>query len=338
MTYEQIRNIDPKAEGKIKATYAMLYNKEGKKLFALQREDCSYLESLVVGKGIEDMSLILPSAGKNTYFVLDTKDALAAQRGETILTDFGAYNKSTLIETQKGEKISASEHVIDFRWDMPVVKATGVSGKRIPVRLIKEAVELIRKKTDRPKYTWYKVLVSCKKVKWGDWFHPQDVINAAIYEGYEYPNDNVLAQSTIGKHSISSLLSLIDYPGRLLSILKNDEADALRYLATGGYITNENKIFPEVYYDIQTPVISMDETRYSSEYEELLSKLDTNSIFYVNPNAFDWNATTVNNATVEREENGKVISVNLDDAINEAKEKYDKAKAILAVAGSTIIF
>lgn len=334
MTYEQIRNIDPKAEGKIKATYAMLYNKEGKKLFALQREDCGFNESLK-----PDVSLIFP-AGKNSYFVAD-KASLNLQKEQA----------------NSGEKkISASENVIDFRWDMPVVKAIGADGERIQVRLIKEAVELIRTKTEKPKYTWYKVLASCEKVNWGDWFSAKEIDAQTIYEGYDYPANDVLDQTTIGKQSLKKLIYDVSrkfsnkgkggsarsrFLQEVNKIYNGDQFEVIKWLAEKGYISaadNELKAkYPTIYFDIKT-ILTMDQSKYSPEYEELLSKLDTNSIFYVNPNAFDWNATTVNNATIEREENGKVISVNLDDAINEAKEKYDKAKAILAVAGSTIIF
>ena len=363
MTYQEVVHIDNKAEGIIKATYAILYDGLGRKLFALQRRDCEIpFEDLLGGmkptienlKEIKDF--ILP-VSKGTYSIVD-------------LSKIDNFKDS-----KPRGKIGASENVIDFAWDMPVVKATGGKGGvlgSIPVHLIGEAIELIKKKTDKPKYTYYQIKASYEKISFGNWFSPQRVIEDVVYESYEYPREiyrgglmsrsdfktvSKFADSNFAKKSLAYVIAFLyektghksgkggnGFTSSVGEALKKafevNQEEAIRLLVDKypQYLEKYKDELPkEICYNISTRV-DMDEGRYSPEYEELLSKLNTNGIFYVKPGAFDWKATTINNLTVDVQgANGKTVQLPILDAITAAEEKVNKAKAILAIAGSTII-
>lgn len=329
MTYEEAVKIDSKSEGIIKGTYAMLYNTRGQKLFALQRVDCE-IKDVSIFEDIKDGRVIVPIKD-NTY----------------------------LIETLN-RKISGDDSVIDFKWDMPVVKSAGGNstwgGRLIPVYLLKEAIDLIKEKTNKPKYTWYKVIAAYKQVPFGDWYK-RDPKTAIVYEGYTYPKNiysgsqswkgeyvnQEMADKSLAK-VISTLAKYFRNSGRgqtprsrfvntMSKLYKADQESALQYLLDNHYaliMEHQDELPDVIYYNIVTQ-IDTSENRYSAEYEELLSKLNTTSIFYVKPIAFDWNPTTIDEVVVGD------IELPLTEAIEVSKAKLDKAKAILAMASATMI-
>jgi hypothetical protein len=73
-------------------------------------------------------------------------------------------------------------------------------------------------------------------------------------------------------------------------------------------------------------------------YEQLISILQSGDMVYIKPDAFDWEATDLNNATIaQKDENGNEIQVNLNDAIEAARKRMETAKAILATAATLTI-
>lgn len=74
-------------------------------------------------------------------------------------------------------------------------------------------------------------------------------------------------------------------------------------------------------------------------YQALIDILRTKGTVYIKPAAFDWQALDVNNAVIEQiDTDGQKIEIKLSDALAQAKQKYEQAKAILAAAGAVAIF
>lgn len=73
-------------------------------------------------------------------------------------------------------------------------------------------------------------------------------------------------------------------------------------------------------------------------YEQLISILQSRDTVYIKPDAFDWEATNINNATItQKDENGNEIQVNLNDQLEAARKRMETAKAILATAATLTI-
>lgn len=334
MTYQEAIHIDRQAEGIIKATYAMLYDEHGNKLFALQRTDCEIEdENLITVKDFGGRGRKIIPVGKDTFVIKDIPE-----------------------ETQ----------AVDFTWDMPVVHAVdGTSkfgGRVVPVQLIKEAIAIIKEKTDRPRYTYYKVIADYKKVPFGNWYK-RDMASETVYAGYKYPKNLYNGEFSFGSGYINqkmvdkSLASVIrklakyfsntgkgvtarsGFLNRMQKAYNSSQESALQILLDEYYdLMNQHKDeMPDViYYNINTK-IDASETRYDAKYERLLSKLNTTSIFYVKPVAFNWYPTTIDDVQIDAEGEDGTIQIPLTEAIRAAKKKLDNAKAILAMASATMI-
>ena len=82
------------------------------------------------------------------------------------------------------------------------------------------------------------------------------------------------------------------------------------------------------HHEIRTEVVI------SPKYITLSEILEERGTVYIKPDAFDWHALDVENATVtETDENGNEVQINLGDKLKEAEQQLNIAKAALIAAG-----
>lgn len=102
----------------------------------------------------------------------------------------------------------------------------------------------------------------------------------------------------------------------------------VQYYAPNIEALNNNLTDHRYQYEVETEYIV------SPKYQQLLDTISRREMIYVKPAAFDWKPINGYNATVKGAD-GKEIK--LSDALAAAEKKVARAKALLAMAGASII-
>ena len=168
MTLQEALTIGSKAERSIKATYAVLYNEKGEKLFSLQNTNVQYNISDLIeenGKVLAGDIAVIRTTDPKVLLFRDVK--LTAKKGIGDVEDVNELDMTP--------------------YRMPVVKATVYNLNRSrmnPVTLTQEAREIILEKI-MPKTQYYRLEVEYDVFKNGILSKtPDEHRTEVLYEGY----------------------------------------------------------------------------------------------------------------------------------------------------------
>lgn len=355
MTLQEALTIGSKAEGSIKATYVILYNEKGERLFSLQNTNAQYNISDLIeenGKVLAGDIAIIHTADPKTLLFRDVK--LTAKKGIGDVEDVNELDMTP--------------------YRLPVVKASVYNLNRSrmnPVTLTPEAREIILEKI-MPKTQYYRLEVEYDVFKNGILSKtPDEHRTEVLYEGYVpfvqtnwYDGaghksvkgwNNLYKKYKKQDHFMRSIAYVL---GRYLYVKRKYNANTsnglwystewVKLMENGGieaylkmiqdekaykWLIKYQKKYPEIYVNVTLkPYV---ETKVAAPYAKLAEIIKDNGTLYAKPVAFDWSAIDLKNATVESEDG---TEINLDDAIQAAQEELQQAKNMLYLAGASSLF
>lgn len=366
-TYKEALHIGSKAEGTIKAAFAEFFDADGKKCFSLQRKNFTQTETLKSGE------VLIAQTGQRTYDFVKAPAGVGAANDLTIDIDIPVCK--TYAPASDADKVpvtvtdSAREYietkilkkVPTYRvWVEYTVYKNGdwlhserrrecvYEGKTKPTDAQRKAIY------DGTAYLFTPTGIIQPGAKVADVLGglknaPEGIIDTTLFRRslwdigiFTWANILTIPNAQIGQY-----LRQFGFPMQLYTQdawnwktkYEASQEDALIELysnpQTAAMLERIIKLLGgEVYLDFQ-----IDEeygtADYSTEQKAIAEMLNSGMTFYVNPDAFDWQETDPQNATIIDE---KGIEINLDDYIAECKKKYDQAKAIFAAVSATNLF
>lgn len=260
MRYKQALAIG-KSEGTIQCTYAIIYDKQGNKVFALQR------------KGFEK-NWISNAQKREDNFNKSTPDIIVTYTGNGAegIIGWDTGNGSLSGDTATGY----------ITFDMPLVSASEWSGETlVPVRLLFPAIEYMKR-----------TISSAQEIP------------IAMYYKFASPEEKEAASEMLDNGDMS-------FDGKAIDKTENKRIGQ-------GWIKDDDSVILIAYRKGFSPI-----------WENLMDALNEDTIYYVKPAAFNWQPVDLSNCT-------DADGVPYNERVRVAKEKLDRAKALLIASGTTI--
>ena len=260
MRYKQALSIG-KSEGTIQCTYAIIYDAQGNKVFALQR------------KGFEK-NWISNAQKREDNYNRSTPDIIVTYTGDGAegIIGWDTGNGAIIGDTATGY----------ITFDMPLVAASEWSGETlVPVRLLFPAIEYMKR-----------TLASAQEIA------------LPIYYKFASPDDKAAAEEMLNNGDMS-------FEG--MAVEK----------------TELKRIGQKWRKEDDSVILIAYRKGYNPIWENLIDNLNEDTIYYVKPAAFSWNPVDLSNCT---DKNGTPYN----ERVRVAKEKLDRAKALLIASGTTL--
>ena len=318
MTYEQAFQIGSIIDGTIRRRYVEIFTKDGTKLFSIQ-----------YSKATEQVRL---SKDETAFVRLDKADK---------------NNASTYVMLRDPFNKGDREVMLDI--SLPVVSTgTRSTDKHVPAQLTDEGREVI--------------IDACKNVTYYRWllFKNYDWV-IRIYKTYAsgksemmdeyYDIPEWMTAKAKGKRTMRLVNDIRDRWCKFHNVSVTGgtlESGAYQYEAVQE-APEEAKAIVE-YQRSVSPIEIPDKVGFNyhwtmdrravikPNYVELIETLEKTKTVYVLPEALDWQPINIDNATIDTtDEDGKSITINLDNAIDAAEQRLKQAKTLLLASGLTVL-
>ena len=348
MTYDKAFEIGSVIEGTVSKTYAEIFTEDGTKLFSIQRGDTT------ISKEVQPLSIELDrlgGIGRNVAIAFENPLGVPVKIDIDIPMVTTSYK---LKKNHASRNLSIKPKQGDFETHVAVQLTK--EGREVIIDACKNVgvYKYILWKTWKYKTVVYKIYLQGDVVKLGHFFTTNFggnglfmMQNPEIVQGF---NDLVIKDfgqkvQFNSKQDESGVLKTITVgrpgmEGSFYYMCKQEpntdkESDRLQDSydpfdvddMNGSTAWRNKNHINYTYYQTYEMVLK-------PHYVKLLEVLETLGTVYVRKDAFNWQPTNTNASTVTNDEG---VEIRLDDALEYAKKKVENAKAILAMAATTII-